>query len=90
MGSRPDRVIPKTIIKMAQTASLPDTHALGMEFDSAARLPKRPSSVCRTVYGDMHLKDLLGSSARVGYCIAVPDSYLVLHDLRCRKTTIID
>ena len=27
--------------------------------------------VCGTVYGDMHLKDLLGSIARVGYCIPV-------------------
>ena len=39
--------------------------------------------VCGTVYGDMHLKDLLGSFVRVGYCIPVPDFYLVLHDLRC-------
>ena len=42
-----------------------------------------------TVYGDMHLKDLLGSIARVGYCIPVPDFYLVLHGLSCRKRTII-
>ena len=27
--------------------------------------------VCRTVYGDMYLKDLLGSVARVGYYITV-------------------
>ena len=31
-----------------------------------------------TVYGDMHLKDLMGSIARVGYCIPVLDFYLVL------------
>ena len=37
--------------------------------------------VCRTVYGDVHLKDLLGSIARVGYCIPMPDFYLVLHGL---------
>ena len=35
--------------------------------------------VCGTVYGDMYLKDILGSIARVGYCIPVPDLYLVLH-----------
>ena len=39
--------------------------------------------VCGTVYGDMHLRDLLGSIVRVGYCILVPDFYLVLHGLRC-------
>ena len=33
--------------------------------------------VCGTVYGDMHLKDLLGSIVRVGYRIPVPDYYLV-------------
>ena len=36
--------------------------------------------VSGTVYGDMHLKDL-GSVARIGYCIPVPDFYLVLHGL---------
>ena len=36
--------------------------------------------VCGTVYWDMHFKDLLGSIARVGYCIPVPDFYIVLHD----------
>ena len=46
--------------------------------------------VCGTVYGKMHLKDLLGSIARVGYHIPVPDFYLVLHDLRRRKSTIMD
>ena len=29
--------------------------------------------VCGTIYGDMHLKGLLRSIARVGYCIPVPD-----------------
>ena len=46
--------------------------------------------VCGTVYGDMHLKGLLGSIVRVGYRIPVPDFYLVLHGLRCRKSTITD
>ena len=31
--------------------------------------------VCGTVYGGMHLKDLHGSIARLGYCISVPDLY---------------
>ena len=35
--------------------------------------------------GDMHLKDHLGSFVRVGYRIPVPDFYLVLHGLRCKK-----
>ena len=39
--------------------------------------------VCGTVYGEMHLKDLLGPFVRVGYRIPVPDFYLVLHGLRC-------
>ena len=43
-----------------------------------------------TVYGEMHLKDFLGSFVRVGYRIPVPDFYLVLHGLRCRKSTVID
>ena len=43
-----------------------------------------------TVYGEMHLKDLLGSFVRVGYRIPVPDFYQVLHGLRCRKSTVID
>ena len=46
--------------------------------------------VCGTVYGDMHLKDLLGSIVRVGYRIPFPDFYLVQHGLRCRKSTIMD
>ena len=44
--------------------------------------------VCGTVYGDIHLKDLIGSIAKVGYCIQVPDFYLVLHGIRWRKSTI--
>ena len=39
--------------------------------------------VCGTVYGGMHLKDLLGAFVRVGYRITVPDFYVVLHGLRC-------
>ena len=46
--------------------------------------------VCGTVYGEMPLKDLLGSFVRVGYRIPIPDFYLVLHGLRCRKSTIMD
>ena len=43
-----------------------------------------------TFVGEMHLKDLLGSFVRVGYRIPVPDFYLVLHGLHCRKSTIMD
>ena len=45
------RVIPKTIIKMVQTASLHGTHALGLEFGSAAQLSKRPVSVWNCLWG---------------------------------------
>ena len=44
--------------------------------------------VCGTVYGDMHLKDLLGSFVRVRY--RIPDFYLVLRGLRRRKSTLMD
>ena len=46
--------------------------------------------VCVNVYGVMHLKDLLGSFVRVGYRIPVPDLYIVLHGLRCQKSTVMD
>ena len=65
-------------------------HALGLELGSAAQLSKKGRVVCGTVYGEMHLKDLLGSFVRVGYRIPIPDFYLVLHGLRCRKSTIMD
>ena len=42
--------------------------------------------MCWTVYGD--LKDL-GSIAREGNWIPVPDFYLVLHSLSCRKSTVM-
>ena len=38
----------------------------------------------------MHLEDLQGSTPRVGCRIPVPDFYLVLHCLCCRKSTIMD
>ena len=41
------------------------------------------------VYGEMHYKDILRSVARVGYCIPVPDFYLVLHGLWCQKNTLM-
>ena len=57
---------------MVQTASL---H--GMQCVKGWSLAVQPDClkgwvVCGTVYGDMHLKDLLGSFVRVGYCIPVP------------------
>ena len=65
------------------------THALGLEFGSAAQLSKRPGSVWNCLWGNA-LKDLLGSFVKVGYHIPVPDFYLVLHGFRCRKSTIMD
>ena len=44
-GFGPGRVIPKTIIKMVQTAFLHCTFALGQDFDSAAGLSKRSGRV---------------------------------------------
>ena len=47
------RVIPKTIIKMVQTASLRrGMHALGLEFGSAAQLSKKPGSVWNCLWGN--------------------------------------
>ena len=39
---------------------------------------------------DMHYKDHLGLSVRVGYCIPVQDFYLELHELRNRMSTLMD
>ena len=38
----------------------------------------------------MRLKGILGSIARVRYYIPLPNFYLVLHGLRCRRSTLID
>ena len=46
MGSCPNQAIPKTIIKMVQTASLHYMHALGL-----VRLSKRPGSVWNCLWG---------------------------------------
>ena len=64
-------------------------HALRLEFGSAAQLSKRPGSVWNCLWGNA-LKNLLGSFVRVGYRIPVPDFSLVLHGLRCRKSTLMD
>ena len=63
---------------MVQSVSLPGTQALGKEFDSSKLY--KSWVVCETVYGDLHYKDLQGSITRVGYCIPVPDLYLVPHN----------
>ena len=66
--------------KMVQTASLHCTHV----FNSVVQPDcLKGRVVCGTVYEDMHLKDLLGSITRVGYCISVLDFYLVLNSLFC-------
>ena len=72
--------------KMVQTASLHGTQCVRIGVRQRSPTVKKAG----TVYGDMHLKDLLGSIVRVGYCISVPDFYLVLHGLHCRKSTIMD
>ena len=71
------------------TNCLPAWHAMGY-CRSLAVQPNclKCRVVCGTVYGEMHLKDLLGSFVRVGYRIPFLDFYLVLHGLRCRKSTI--
>ena len=89
VSSPPGRVIPKTIIKMVQTASLHRHACVRVEAQLQPNCLKG-RVVCGTVDGGIHLKDLLGSFVRVGYRIPVPDFYLVLHGLRCRKSTIMD
>ena len=64
-------------------------NALGLQFDSAVRLSKRPGSVWNCLWGHT-LKYLLGPIVRVGYCFSVPDFYLVPLGLRCRKSTKMD
>ena len=46
------RVIPKTIIKMEQTASLHRHACVRLEFGSAAQLSKRPGSVWNCLWGN--------------------------------------
>ena len=71
---------------MVQTASLHGTHWVRVGVWQC-NPTVQDRVVCGTVYGNTHLKDLLGSIAiLVGYPIPVPDFYLVLHGLRCRKT----
>ena len=55
------------------TNCLPAWHAMRLGRTLGGR------AVCGTVFGDMHLKDLMGSIVRVGYHIPVPNFYLVLH-----------
>ena len=68
------------------TNCLPAWHAMRLDWSLAVQ-PNclKGRVVCGTVYGDMHLKDHLGSIIRVGCCIPVLDFYLVLHGLCCRK-----
>ena len=87
-GSQSGWVIPKTIIAWYK---LPPCVARMRNVKIWTVRPDylKGLVVCETVNGDMDLKDVLGSIARVGYCIPVPDFYLVLHGIRCRKGTII-
>ena len=73
------------------TNCLPAWYAMRMGWSLAVQADcLKGREVCGTVYGDMHLKDLMGSIVRVGNRIPVPEFYLVLHGLRCRKSTIMD
>ena len=51
------QVIPKTIIKMIQTASLLGMNAPGLVFGSAARLSKRLESVWNCLWGQTFKRD---------------------------------
>ena len=64
-------------------------HALGCRSLAVQPNCLKGRVVCGTVYGEMHLKDLLGSFVRVGNRVTFPDFNLVLHGLRCRISTII-
>ena len=57
MGPRPCQVIPKTIIKMVQTAPLHGMNASGLVFGSAARLSKRLESVWNCLWEQTFKKD---------------------------------
>ena len=72
----------------AASTPLLGTQVLGYEFCTATRLCKWPG-MCGTVYGGMYYEDLLGPIAKVGNCIPIPNFYPVLHDIRCRKGTLI-
>ena len=76
MGSRPGRIIQNTIIKK-YTNCLP-AWLSGRKGRSLAVQPDclKGRVVYATVYWDMHFNDLLGSMARVGYGVPVPDFYL--------------
>ena len=73
------------------TNCLPAWHAMRLGRSLAVQ-PNclKDRVVYGTVYGEMYLKDLLGSFVRVGYRIPAPDFYLVLHGVRCRKSTVMD
>ena len=75
-------------VRVAQWLACP-AHAVGRSLTVQPDCLKG-RVVCGTVYGDMYLKDLLRSIVRVGYRIPVPDFYLMLHCLRCRKSTTMD
>ena len=47
-----------------------------MQSDCLKHVHVKGRVVGGTVYGDMNLKDLLGSIKRVGYCITVLDFHL--------------
>ena len=64
-------------------------HCTSSQNDAQINSPDKTHTASRHVE-KLHLKDLLGSFVRVGCRIPVPDFYLVLHGLRCRKSTMMD
>ena len=72
------------------TNYLPALHAfVSRSWTVTARLSQTPGSVWNCLWGHA-LKRYPEINPKVGYCIPVPDFYLVLHGFRCRKSTIMD
>ena len=84
--------IPKIIIKCTTCARLLAWHAGVRVTGSFAVQPDYIKDqlvyMCGTVYGDTHLKDPVGSIARVWQCISFPEFYVVANGRRCQKNTL--
>ena len=64
-------------------------NVLGLESDSAAPLSKRPGTVWKCLWGHA-LKRSPGIIRKSRVLYPGADFYLVLHGIRCRKSTIMD
>ena len=76
-------VVSMSASHIVQTASLHGTQCIRVGSFAVQPDCLKGRLVCGTVYGDMHLKDLLHSIVSVGYHMPVLDFYLVLHGLCC-------